>query len=281
MEVGRFYQRSGQWLAATYRFRNVVDNYQTTSHTPEALERLVECYLALGIPDEAQKAGAVLGRNYPETYWYRQSCGCCTRAEPRNRPLRRKPAGRTAGEPTGAAGQQLRRQPGSDPVRGRAGRLSRSATSRMLRQLVDPQRRAGRARSSSSSSPGSACSPARPAPASRSCSTRSGSRLARGPTRGWSASARTSASVSAEIDLAAPIIRRVRLLDEQGIEHGPGRAADRAPRRSRATAAAAPSSAPRRPGRTAPRRRRARGRNPRPARRSRPAQPEGPSRAAR
>ena len=65
MEIGRFYQRSGQWLAATYRFRNVVDKYQTTSHTPEALERLVECYLALGIPEEAHKAAAVLGRNYP------------------------------------------------------------------------------------------------------------------------------------------------------------------------------------------------------------------------
>jgi outer membrane protein assembly factor BamD len=73
MEVGRFYQRSGQWLAATYRFRSVVDQYQTTTHTPEALERLVECYLALGVPEEAQKAGAVLGRNYPESYWYKQS----------------------------------------------------------------------------------------------------------------------------------------------------------------------------------------------------------------
>jgi outer membrane protein assembly factor BamD len=73
MEVGRFYQRSGQWLAATYRFRNVVDSYQTSSHAPEALERLVECYLALGIPAEAWKASAVLGKNYPDTYWYRQS----------------------------------------------------------------------------------------------------------------------------------------------------------------------------------------------------------------
>jgi outer membrane protein assembly factor BamD len=73
MEVGRFYQRSGQWLAATYRFRSVVDQYQTTTHTPEALERLVECYLALGIPEEAQKSAAVLGRNYPESFWYRQS----------------------------------------------------------------------------------------------------------------------------------------------------------------------------------------------------------------
>jgi len=73
MEVGRYYQRAGQWLAATYRFRNVVDNFQTSSHAPEALERLVECYLALGIPDEAWKASAVLGKNYPESYWYRQS----------------------------------------------------------------------------------------------------------------------------------------------------------------------------------------------------------------
>src|SRR3954451_22508233 len=73
MEIGRFYQRSGQWLAATYRFRTVVDQFQTTTGTPEALERLVECYLALGVPEEAQKAGAVLGRNYPESMWYKQS----------------------------------------------------------------------------------------------------------------------------------------------------------------------------------------------------------------
>jgi outer membrane protein assembly factor BamD len=73
MEIGRYYQRAGQWLAASYRFRSVVDQYETTSHTPEALERLVETYLALGIPDEAWKASAVLGKNYPETYWYRQS----------------------------------------------------------------------------------------------------------------------------------------------------------------------------------------------------------------
>ncbi len=73
MEIGRFYQRSGQWLAATYRFRSVVDQYQTTSHTPEALERLVESYLAPGVPEEAQKAAAVLGRNYPESSWSKQS----------------------------------------------------------------------------------------------------------------------------------------------------------------------------------------------------------------
>src|SRR3982751_6671180 len=73
MEVGRFYQRSGNWLAATYRFREVVDKYPTTSHAPEALERVVESNLALGLPEEARKTAAVLGRNYPGTFWYRQS----------------------------------------------------------------------------------------------------------------------------------------------------------------------------------------------------------------
>jgi outer membrane protein assembly factor BamD len=73
MEVGRFYQRSGNWLASTYRFREVVDKYPTTSHAPEALERLVESNLALGLPEEAHKSAAVLGKNYPGTFWYRQS----------------------------------------------------------------------------------------------------------------------------------------------------------------------------------------------------------------
>ena len=73
MEVGRFYQRQGNWLAASTRFREVVDKYQTTSHTPEALERLVETYLNLGLPDEAHKAAAVLGANYPGSKWYRRS----------------------------------------------------------------------------------------------------------------------------------------------------------------------------------------------------------------
>jgi outer membrane protein assembly factor BamD len=70
MEVGRFYQRRSQWLAATLRFRKVIDDFQTTSHTPEALMRLTECYLALGVPGEAKKAAAVLGSNYPGTDWY-------------------------------------------------------------------------------------------------------------------------------------------------------------------------------------------------------------------
>ena len=73
MEIGRFYQRQGNWLAAATRFREVVDRYQTTSHTPEALERLVETYLNLGLPNEAHKAAAVLGANYPGSKWYRRS----------------------------------------------------------------------------------------------------------------------------------------------------------------------------------------------------------------
>ena len=86
MEVGRFYQRSGKWLAATMRFRKVVDEYQTTNHTPEALERLVECYLALGIPQEAQKAAAVLGRNYPGSEWYQRAYKLVHRHVPQTAP---------------------------------------------------------------------------------------------------------------------------------------------------------------------------------------------------
>lgn len=73
MEVGRFYQVRAQWLAASMRFRTVVDQYQTTTHAPEALMRLTESYLALGVPLEAQKAAAVLGRNYPGTQWYERA----------------------------------------------------------------------------------------------------------------------------------------------------------------------------------------------------------------
>lgn len=73
MEIGRFYQQQGLYLAAIARFRTEVDRYDTTSHTPEALHRLVESYLALGLPEEAQKAAAVLGKNYPESKWYERS----------------------------------------------------------------------------------------------------------------------------------------------------------------------------------------------------------------
>ncbi len=73
MEIGRFYEDRHQWLAASMRFRTVVDKYQTTSHTPEALMRLTETYLALGVRPEAERAAAVLGANYPGSDWYNRA----------------------------------------------------------------------------------------------------------------------------------------------------------------------------------------------------------------
>ncbi|GAM00110.1 outer membrane protein assembly factor BamD [Sphingomonas parapaucimobilis] len=73
MEIGRFYEDRHQWLAASMRFRTVVDKYQTTSHTPEALMRLVETYLALGVRPEAERSAAVLGANYPGSDWYNRA----------------------------------------------------------------------------------------------------------------------------------------------------------------------------------------------------------------
>ena len=73
MEIGRFYQRRSDWLASVIRFRSVIDKYQTSSHVPEALMRLTESYLALGVPEEAKNAAAVLGANYPGTDWYQHA----------------------------------------------------------------------------------------------------------------------------------------------------------------------------------------------------------------
>ena len=73
MNVGRYYLNRGLYLAAINRFRNVIERYQTTTHTPEALHRLTEAYLAIGVTDEAQAAAAVLGYNYPGSDWYQDS----------------------------------------------------------------------------------------------------------------------------------------------------------------------------------------------------------------
>jgi outer membrane protein assembly factor BamD len=70
MVVGRYYLQRGYYLAAINRFKIVVDQYQTTTHTPEALLRLTEAYSALGIDGEARKSAAVLGYNFPQTPWY-------------------------------------------------------------------------------------------------------------------------------------------------------------------------------------------------------------------
>lgn len=73
MEIGRFYLKRGHPVAALNRFRTVLELYQTTSHVPEALHRIVESYLMLGVTDEAQNAAAVLGYNFPGSSWYAAS----------------------------------------------------------------------------------------------------------------------------------------------------------------------------------------------------------------
>ena len=78
MEIGRYYLKRGHYSAAINRFRPVVEQYQTTTHTAEALHRLVEAYLSLGLTDEAQTAGAILGYNYQSSEWYQDSYALLT-----------------------------------------------------------------------------------------------------------------------------------------------------------------------------------------------------------
>ena len=70
MEIGRYYLSRGHYPAAINRFRVVVEDYQTTTHTPEALYRLIEAYLSLGLAHEAQTAAAILGHNFRGSQWY-------------------------------------------------------------------------------------------------------------------------------------------------------------------------------------------------------------------
>jgi outer membrane protein assembly factor BamD len=70
MSVGRYYMQKELYLSAINRFQTVVDAYQRTTHVPEALHRLVECYLAVGLTREAQVIAAVLGHNFPGSDWY-------------------------------------------------------------------------------------------------------------------------------------------------------------------------------------------------------------------
>ena len=78
MEIGRYYQREKQYLAAINRFRKVIESFQTTTHVPEALHRLVESYLAIGVVDEATATAAVLGHNFPGSDWYLESYSMLT-----------------------------------------------------------------------------------------------------------------------------------------------------------------------------------------------------------
>ncbi|MFZ3005956.1 MAG: outer membrane protein assembly factor BamD [Phenylobacterium sp.] len=100
MTIGRWYLRQGDTIAALGRFRTVIDRYQTTSHTPEALYRLVETYLTLGLAEEAKRNGAVLGFNYPGDAWYADAYELLT-----DKGLR------PSVEPTGKRGGLLRHLP--------------------------------------------------------------------------------------------------------------------------------------------------------------------------
>jgi outer membrane protein assembly factor BamD len=73
MNIGRYYQRQSLYTAAIGRFRRVIEEYQTTNHVPEALHRLTESYLALGLVDEARRTASVLGHNFPGSEWYQDS----------------------------------------------------------------------------------------------------------------------------------------------------------------------------------------------------------------
>ena len=73
MEVGRYYLKRKNYVASINRFKTVASEYQTTAHVEEALMRLTECYMALGITKEAQNSAAILGHNYPDSKWYKDA----------------------------------------------------------------------------------------------------------------------------------------------------------------------------------------------------------------
>ncbi|MHA1598917.1 MAG: outer membrane protein assembly factor BamD, partial [Alphaproteobacteria bacterium] len=75
MEIGRYYLSQKLYLAAVNRFKAVIDNFQSTTHVAEALHRLTESFIALGLREEAQKTAAVLGHNFPGSDWYEDSYG--------------------------------------------------------------------------------------------------------------------------------------------------------------------------------------------------------------
>ena len=78
MAIGRYYLQRGQYTAAINRFRTVIEKFQTTTHVPEALHRLTEAYVALGVKEEAQATAAVLGHNFPGSEWYQDSYALLT-----------------------------------------------------------------------------------------------------------------------------------------------------------------------------------------------------------
>jgi outer membrane protein assembly factor BamD len=73
MMIGRYYVKRKEYLAAANRYRSVIEKYETTSHAPEALHRLVEVYLLLGVQEQSEHYAAVLGHNFPQSEWYKKS----------------------------------------------------------------------------------------------------------------------------------------------------------------------------------------------------------------
>ncbi|MBT4042115.1 MAG: outer membrane protein assembly factor BamD [Rhodospirillaceae bacterium] len=94
MEIGRYYLERGHYAAAINRFRHVITLYQTTSHVPEALHRLTEAYLSLGLQDEAKNSAAILGHNYPGSEWYLDSYALLTGEDQRTGEVERSWYGR-------------------------------------------------------------------------------------------------------------------------------------------------------------------------------------------
>lgn len=93
MEIGRFYLKRKHYQAAINRFKVVVDKYQTTSHVPEALHRMVESYVALGLKDEAGRIASVLGHNHPSSDWYKASYSLVTTGKTKQiKPKKKQPA---------------------------------------------------------------------------------------------------------------------------------------------------------------------------------------------
>ena len=124
MEIGRWYEGQGAYLAAVNRFKRVIDNYQTTTHAPEALYRLTECYLALGLTDEAEKVTSVLGYNYPGSQWYSDAYGLLRQDAPK---IFAKASGGTASAPQTAAAPETKPPPSESS--GFFGRMFATVTS--------------------------------------------------------------------------------------------------------------------------------------------------------
>ncbi len=123
MEIGRYYTSRNQCIAALSRFKSVVQKYQTTTHVPEALHRMIECYLQLGLDDEAKRAAAVLGHNFPGSEWYTDSYQIVERKRVKDKeegpwywPFEKKDALDALEEQDGKIAEDLRPEGGEEEI---------------------------------------------------------------------------------------------------------------------------------------------------------------------